>query len=98
MSQLRQRLLPIATLPLALLGSLRALRASVDERLIPALRRTIEWLRAHATLSNLRRSIECWKGGVSLPRMNQPVARALVKFSEGRRALVTLPALSLIHI
>ncbi len=92
MSQPRQRLLPIARLPLALLGSLRALRASVDERLIPALRRTIERLKADATLSDLRRRFERWKGGMGVPRMNQPMAGALVKISEGRRALLTLPA------
>ena len=92
MSQPRQRLLPIARLPLALLGSLRALRASVDERLIPALRRTIERLNSDATLSDLRRRIERWKGGAGVPRMNQQMAGALVKISEGRRALLTLPA------
>jgi hypothetical protein len=92
MSQLRQRLLPIARLQLALLGSLRVLRASVDERLIPGLLRAIERLKADASLSRLRRRIERWKGGLSLPRMNQPMAGALVKISEGRRALLTLPA------
>ena len=92
MSQLRQRLLPISRLPLALLGSLHALRASVDERLMPGLLRAIERLKADASLSNLRRRIEYWKGGLSLPQMNQPVAGALVKISEGSRALLTLSA------
>jgi AsmA-like C-terminal region/Protein of unknown function len=77
MSQLRQRLLPRAGLPLALMGFLRALRASLYRRL----------LAGYGLIQH--RLHPQW----SLPRVTEPVvAGALVKISEGGRALLTLPA------
>jgi len=85
MSQLRQRLLPRAGLPLALLGFVRSLRASLYERL------NAFYERLNA-FPSLRRLNERWKGHAMLGPMNEPVAGALVKISEGSRALLTLPA------
>ena len=95
MSELRQRLLPIARPPLALMGVLRSFRASVKERLgalaeQPGVRRTLTRLLAvYAAI--LRRTVERWKGEPGIGPAGEPVAGALVKISEGSRALMALP-------
>lgn len=76
MSQPRQRLLPIARLPLALVGLLRTTYASLGERLRPVLRQIQKRL----------------SGQIIVPQLNEPVQGALVKISEGSRALMALPA------
>ena len=96
MSELRQRLLPIARQPLALVGVLRTFCASASDRAKiladqPALRRVAARFKFYT--ASLRRTVERWRreaglGGVS----SEPVAGALVKISEGSRALMTLPA------
>src|SRR6476659_788241 len=96
MSELRQRLLPIARQPLALVGALRTFCASASDsaKILadqPALRRVAARFKFYT--ASLRRSVERWRreaglGGVS----SEPVAGALVKISEGSRALMTLPA------
>ena len=96
MSELRQRLLPIARQPLALVGALRTFCASASDsaKILadqPALRRVAARFKFYT--ASLRRSVERWRreaglGGVS----SEPVAGALVKISEGSRALRTLPA------
>ena len=96
MSELRQRLLPIARQPLALVGVLRAFRASADERLKvladqPSVRRLTARLKLYAI--NLRRTVEHWRGETSLGAAREPVAGALVKISEGSRVLLTLPSM-----
>ena len=97
MSELRQRLLPIAKLPLALVGSLRALCVSANERLkakldLPSLRRTLERLRTSVSPPLLYRLIERWQAKSSSDTASEPIAGALVRLSEGSRALLTLPA------
>jgi hypothetical protein len=94
MSELRQRLLPIARQPLALVGILRAFRASVNERLgalaeQPSVRRNLRRLALYAAI--LRRTVERWKGEAGLGAASEPVTGALVKISEGSRALMALP-------
>ena len=95
MSELRQRLLPIAKPPLALMGAWRDFSASVTER-VKSLADSREVRRAAALLriytENLRRTIEGWSGEASSAASSEPVAGALVKISEGGRALMTLPA------
>ena len=96
MSGVRQRLLPIARRLLALLGVLRAFRASANERLKglaeqPSVRRLIARLKLYAI--NLRRTVEHWRGETSLGAAREPVAGALVKISERSRALLTLPSM-----
>jgi hypothetical protein len=95
MSELRQRLLPIAKPPLALMGALRDFSASVTER-VKSLADSREIRRAAALLriytENLRRTVEGWRGEASSAAPSEPVAGALVKISEGGRALMTLPA------
>ena len=95
MSELRQRLLPIAKPPLALMGAWRDFSASVTER-VKSLVDSREVRRAAALLriytENLRRTIEGWSGEASSAASRQPVAGAFVKISEGGRALMTLPA------
>ena len=87
MSQPRQRLLPTARLQLALVGALRATRAKLEqllhaggvflrERLRPILQRIQE------RLPERFRTVH----------FDEPVHDALVKISEGGRALMTLPA------
>ena len=95
MSELRQRLLPIAKPPLALMGALRDFSASVTER-VKSLADSREVRRAAALLriytENLRRTVEGWRGEASSAASSEPVTGALVKISEGGRALMTLPA------
>ena len=93
MSELRQRLLPIARQPLARVGILRGFRASVRERLgalaeLPSVRRNLMRLALYAAI--LRRTVEHWKGEAGLGAASEPVTGALVKISEGSRALVKL--------
>lgn len=76
MSQLRQRLLPIAGLSLVLMGFLRAQRARLTELLQSGYRQATAKLGCNRTLA----------------RMNEPVTGAIGKISEGGRALMTLPA------
>jgi hypothetical protein len=95
MSELRQRLLPIAKPPLALVGVLRAFCASAEERVKSladsrSVRRAAALLRIYA--ENLRRTVEGWRGEANLAASSEPVAGAIVKISEGGRALMTLPA------
>lgn len=95
MSELRQRLLPIAKPPLALVGFLRALCASANERLtaspgFASVRRTIERWKARAA-PVLHRVIERWMPSASPSASSEPASGALVKLSEGSRALLTLP-------
>ncbi len=95
MSELRQRLLPIARQPLALMGILRTFCASLSERAKiladqPALRGITTRLKFYA--ANLRRTVERWKSEAGVGTASEPVAGALVKISEGSRALMTLPA------
>src|SRR6476659_10188983 len=92
MSELRQRLLPIARQPLALVGILRAFRASVNKRLgalaeQPGVRRDLMRLALYA--ATLRRTVERWKGESGLGAAGEPVTGAL--FSGGSRALMALP-------
>ena len=92
MSQSRQRLLPIARQPLALVGVLRAVCAAANDRLAasaqqPGVRRSLTRLAVYAEI--LRRTIERWKRGAGAE--GEPVSGALVKISEGSRALMTLP-------
>jgi hypothetical protein len=95
MSDLRQRLLPIARQPLALMSVLRSFRASVEKRVgalaeQPGVRRTLTRLLAvYAAI--LRRAVERWKGEPGIGPAGEPVAGALVKISEGSRALMALP-------
>lgn len=95
MSELRQRLLPIAKPPLALMGVLRNFSASVTDR-VKSLADSREVRRAAALLriytENLRRTVEGWRGEANSAAASEPVAGALVKISEGGRALMTLPA------
>src|SRR5262245_20759145 len=96
MSELRQRLLPIARQPLALMGFLRAFCASAGERAKvlaeqPAIRRIAARFKFYTAI--LRRSVERWKRESGLGgRTSEPVPGALVKLPEGSRALMTLPA------
>ena len=95
MGELRQRLLPIAKPPLALMGALRDFSAIVTER-VKSLADSREVRRAAARLriytENLRRTVEGWRGEANSAASSEPVAGALVKISEGGRALMTLPA------
>lgn len=95
MSELRQRLLPIAKPPLALMGTLRDFSAIVTGR-AKSLADSREVRRAAALLriytENLRRTVEGWRGEANSAATSEPVAGALVKISEGGRALMTLPA------
>jgi hypothetical protein len=95
MSELRQRLLPIAKPPLALMGALRDFSAIVTERAKSLadsrkVRRAAALLRIYT--ENLRRTVEGWKGEASSAASSEPVAGALGAISEGGRALMTLPA------
>ena len=97
MSEPRQRLLPIAKPLLELLGSLRALCANAHERLKvylnqPGLRRALERLRASADSPVLHRLTAPWRAMSNPDTASERMAGALVKFSEGGRALLTLPA------
>src|SRR3990172_6163930 len=89
MSQPRQRLLPIARLPLALVGFLRATRASVAKRLRPLLRQIQESLALF-----LRKIQDRLPGHMAMPHLNEPVQGALIKISEGSKAIMALPAKS----
>jgi len=95
MSELRQRLLPIAKPPLALMGALRDFSASVTER-VKSLVDSREVRRAAALLriytENLRRTVEGWRGEANSAASSEQVTGALVAISEGGRALMTLPA------
>ena len=93
MSELRQRLLPIARQPLARVGILCGFRASVRERRgalaeLPSVRRNLMRLALYAAI--LRRTVEHWKGEAGLGAASEPVTGTLVKISEGSRALVKL--------
>src|SRR5262245_51596636 len=95
MTELRQRLLPIARQPLALVGVLRTFCASAGERAKiladhPALRSVAARFKLHT--ANLRRTVELWKSEAGLGANSEPVAGALIKISEGSRALMALPA------
>ena len=95
MSELRQRLLPIAKPPLALMGALRDFSAIVTERAkcladSRKVRRAAALLRIYT--ENIRRTVEGWKGEASSAASSEPVAGALGAISEGGRALMTLPA------
>jgi AsmA-like C-terminal region/Protein of unknown function len=95
MSELRQRLLPIARQPLALMGVLRNFCASLIERVksvmdTRSVRRTAALFRIYT--EKLRRTVEKWRGKANFDASSEPVADALVKISEGGRALMTLPA------
>ena len=95
MSELRQRLLPIDRQPLALVGVLRTFCASASERAKiladhPALRSIAARFKLYT--ANLRRTADRWKGEAGLGAKSEPVTGALVKISEGSRALMTLPA------
>src|SRR6476659_4413885 len=96
MSELRQRLLPIARQPLALVGALRTFCASASDsaKILadqPALRRVAARFKFYT--ASLRRSVERWRREAGLCGVSsEPVAGALVKISEGSRALMTLPA------
>jgi hypothetical protein len=95
MSELRQRLLPIAKPPLALMGALRDFSAIVTERAKSLadsrkVRRAAALLRIYT--ENIRRTVEGWKGEASSAASSEPVAGALGAISEGGRALMTLPA------
>src|SRR5262245_2434842 len=87
MSELRQRLLPIARQPLALMGFLRALCASAGERAKilaeqPAIRRIAARFKFYP--ASLRRSVERWKRESGLGgRRSEPGTWAPVKRSEG---------------
>ena len=95
MGELRQRLLPIAKPPLALMGALRDFSAIVTER-VKSLADSREVRRAAARLriytENLRRTVEGWRGEANSAASSEQVTGALVKISEGGRALMTLPA------
>jgi hypothetical protein len=56
----------------------------------PAIRRIAARFKFYA--ANLRRSVERWKREAGFGAASEPVAGALVKISEGSRALMTLPA------
>ena len=95
MSELRQRLLPIARQPLALMGILRTVCASAGGRAKiladqPAIRRIATRFKFYT--ANLRRTVERWKREAGFGATSEPVTGALVKISEGSRALMTLPA------
>ena len=94
MGELRQRLLPIARKPLALVGILRAFCARVKERLgalaeQPSLRCNLVRLAAYTAI--LRRTIERWKREAAVGAPGEPVSGALVKVPKGSRALMRLP-------
>ena len=80
MSELRQRLLPIAKPPLALMGALRDFSASVTER-VKSLADSREVRRAAALLriytENLRRTIEGWSGRSQFRRFEASRSQAL---------------------
>ena len=98
MSELRQRLLPIARQPLALVGALRDVLRERDRA------RRSHWLTQPAAsprrqrvfkfyTASLRRTVERWRREAEFRgASSEPVAGALVKISEGGRALMTLPA------
>ena len=95
MSELRQRLLPIARQPLALVGVLRTFCVSATDRAkvladLPAIRGIATQFKFYT--GSLRRTVERWKREAGLGATSEPVAGALVKISEGSRALMTLPA------
>jgi hypothetical protein len=95
MSELRQRLLPIAKPQLALVGILRAFCASTSERVTSVAesrlgRRAAALLRIYS--ERLRRTVEGWKSEGAQAASSEPMAGAIVKISEGGRALMTLPA------
>ena len=80
MSELRQRLLPIARQPLARVGILCGFRASVRERLgalaeLPSVRRNLMRLALYAAI--LRRTVEHWKGEAGLGAASERVLRDL---------------------
>ena len=95
MSELRQRLLPIAKPPLALMGVLRTFCASANERVkfltdSRSARRAAALLRIYT--ESLRRTVQGWWGESNLRASSEPVSGALVRISEGGKALMTLPA------
>src|SRR5207344_441578 len=86
MGELRQRLLPIAKPPLALMGALRDFSAIVTER-VKSLADSREVRRAAARLriytENLRRTVEGWRGEANSAASSEQVTGALVAISEG---------------
>jgi hypothetical protein len=87
MSQSRQRLLPIARLPLALVGAISATRAYLERVLHTGAKALGEWLSPL-----VQRIQERLSGRIGVPQFNEPVQGALDKISEGGKALTTLPA------
>ena len=87
MSQSRQRLLPIARLPLALVGAISATRAYLEKVLHTGAKALGEWLSPL-----VQRIQERLTGRVGVPQFNEPVQGALDRLSEGGKALMTLPA------
>ena len=97
MSQPRQRLLPIAGLPLALEPALRATRARLGSILRAAHARLGGSLRASWAAFGERLRPIIQRIQERLPerfraQLDEPVQGALVKISEGGKALMTLPA------